>query len=764
MEKNYVLKLQHITRKDIALVGGKAASLGEMLQNNLPIPDGFVLTTKAYKEFHDKQISEESKNEIFTAFRSLHTDRVAVRSSAIAEDSFTASWAGQLNSYLNIEKKELIHAIRKCWNSIDSKRAKTYALHHDIPESRNAVAVVIQKMIYAETAGVMFTANPVNNNGTELMIEACFGPGELLVQGKITPDNYVLDKKMFLIKNKTMGTQDKMLVYQNGKNRQVSIYRKLQNTYVLNDICIKNLAKLGMQIETYFHSYQDIEWVIEKGKVSIVQSRPVTTIGTHNKYQEILRQIPPKPKGVTYALTVAQSVLFADLSLQGNKREYFKQAMNIEYEPQYILIDAGGEMSWNYRTDKQFIKAFGNQLSLIRVIETFIATMEITGINLDALSQKLSSSFHKKLSTENLIKDLSVFWEVYKLHNTSLFTFWNIEYVLSQNLTIMLKAAKREEEINNGLVRFYTPHKLNYFIIERLELEKIFAHYFKSYRNKPLSLTTLSPAFRNALIEHRIRYGFILAPFNLGRLPTLYSLIKRIHELDSTDRKVTVLPQKDTFSDLPPTIKELGKLARQLAFWKTHRLDLFSLADSRMQNHYKLAAQKLFLPLEMLFFMTSDEIIQSLKYKRAAVTNLTLQERKSAYCLLLYNGRVNFYTPSNKGYQTSSFANAMVIKGITASRGKVVGNVKLIMSEKDLKNLKKGDILVTKMTRPEYGSALDRASAFITDEGGLMSHAAIIAREMNKPCIVGTRNATQFLKNGDLIQVDADTGIIEILK
>lgn len=250
---SYIKTFDQISKDDVQNVGGKGASLGEMFNARLPVPPGFVIATEAY----NKPLTPALEKEIFNAFEHLKTKKVAVRSSAIAEDSKTSSWAGQLESYLNIAKENLIKNIKKCWSSIKSERALAYANERNLSEEQLTVAVVVQKMIDSEVSGVTFTANPITNNLNEIMIESGFGLGELVVGGMITPDNFIVNKKTLKIKNKT-----------------------IQNKSSLSDWQIKKLAKLSLQIEKLFKSPQDIEWALEKNKFYILQSRPITTLKT----------------------------------------------------------------------------------------------------------------------------------------------------------------------------------------------------------------------------------------------------------------------------------------------------------------------------------------------------------------------------------------------------------------------------------------------------------------------------------------------------
>ncbi|HUQ85740.1 MAG TPA: PEP/pyruvate-binding domain-containing protein [Candidatus Limnocylindrales bacterium] len=274
----YIKAFQQVSMFDVAVVGGKGASLGEMTKAGIQVPNGFVITTNAFKDFSKNEVSTLFKDELIKAFDQLGTKRVAVRSSAIAEDSSSASWAGQLESYLNVAQENLLDSIIKCWDSINSERVKNYALQNKVPSSQLVVAVIVQKMVDSEVSGVMFTVNPVTNNKDEIMIEAGYGLGELIVQGEIIPDNYLINKIKLSITESTQGSQEIMLIYQNGENEKIRVPDNLKSKPALNTSQIIELAKLGKRIEDHYNSPQDIEWAMEDNKFYIVQSRPITTL------------------------------------------------------------------------------------------------------------------------------------------------------------------------------------------------------------------------------------------------------------------------------------------------------------------------------------------------------------------------------------------------------------------------------------------------------------------------------------------------------
>lgn len=272
----FIKFFSEISKKDVSEVGGKGASLGEMTQAGFPVPPGFVVTTEIYQKFANDILPIDVQEEILQAFDKLGAERVAVRSSAVAEDSSSASWAGQLESYLNVTRGDLIESIRKCWNSIKSERALAYAGQLGLAEDQLGVAVVVQKMVESEAAGVMFSINPITKDPNEIMIEGGFGLGEMIVQGMITPDNFIVDKKDLEIKEKTIESQATMLVYKDGINKEITIPENKGSAQCISDEDIINLAKLAIKIENHYGFPCDIEWAKEKDFLYIVQSRPIT--------------------------------------------------------------------------------------------------------------------------------------------------------------------------------------------------------------------------------------------------------------------------------------------------------------------------------------------------------------------------------------------------------------------------------------------------------------------------------------------------------
>ena len=306
---------KELSKNDVSLAGGKGASLGELTKAGIPVPDGFVILSTAFEKFikdndlnveidsalhsvrHNEmesveeasekiqalivstEISKVLKKEILKEFRKLKSKFVAVRSSATAEDSEIAAWAGQLDTFLNTTEKNLLENVQKCWASLFTPRAIFYRFEKKLHERKISVAVAVQKMVQSEVSGVAFSVHPVTQDRNQLIIEAAFGLGEAIVSGQITPDSYVVEKKGFLMLDKNINEQEKGIFRKQSRgNEWKKIPAEKARRQKLSDKEIIELAKLVVKIEKHYGFPVDVEWVREKGKFFITQSRPITTL------------------------------------------------------------------------------------------------------------------------------------------------------------------------------------------------------------------------------------------------------------------------------------------------------------------------------------------------------------------------------------------------------------------------------------------------------------------------------------------------------
>ena len=326
---------KELNKKSVSIAGGKGASLGEMLNSKMAVPSGFVVLADAFDRFleeadlnisistelkkvnyndinsvdrasnvirdliHDSKMPDDLRKEVLADFKKLKNPPfskgglggfyVAVRSSATAEDSSIASWAGELESYLDTTEKQLLENVKRCWSSLFTPRAIFYRNEKKLLKTKVSVAVVVQQMIESEISGITFTVHPVTEDKNQMIIEAGWGLGEAIVSGSITPDSYVVRKvksqksvkseMSFEILDINISKQEKMIIRKAGGGVKTALVPKTkQEKQVLTGKQIIELAKICAAIEKHYKKPQDIEWAFAKGKFYIVQSRPITTL------------------------------------------------------------------------------------------------------------------------------------------------------------------------------------------------------------------------------------------------------------------------------------------------------------------------------------------------------------------------------------------------------------------------------------------------------------------------------------------------------
>jgi len=250
-----VVPLSEAGMVDLPLVGGKGAQLGAMTQAGLPVPDGFCVSTQAFRG----GMSEELRDAIAAAYERLGAGRVAVRSSATAEDLPDASFAGQQDTFLNIAgRAAVVDAVQSCWRSLFTERAVAYRRDRGIPDQSVAMSVVVQRMVDAEAAGVLFTINPVTGAMDELVVEAARGLGDKVVSAQVTPDRYRIRRR-----------EPHDVIQQEGED----------TANVLGPNVLAELACLGLTAERLLGRAADIEWAVAGGRVYLLQARAVTAAG-----------------------------------------------------------------------------------------------------------------------------------------------------------------------------------------------------------------------------------------------------------------------------------------------------------------------------------------------------------------------------------------------------------------------------------------------------------------------------------------------------
>jgi phosphoenolpyruvate synthase len=334
---DYVLDFEKLDKNSIPIVGGKNASLGEMIKAGIRVPPGFAVTTASYLEFIT---AAGIKDDIYECIANLNPDNmealnhasraaqklirkttisetvrqaikegylrlckkcgvesvpVAVRSSATAEDLPAASFAGQQDTYLWIQgADQIITHVQKCWASLYTPRAIAYRIKNEFPHERVLISVGIQKMVNAKAAGVLFTLNPTDGDVSKVVIEGNWGLGETVVSGSVNPDKFVVDKVMLEINERTVSTKHIECIYdlQKGKVIEADVDEDMQCTCCLTDNEIKMLVRAAKNIENHYGRPMDIEWAIDQNfpfpeNMFIVQARP-ETVWSQRKTESII--------------------------------------------------------------------------------------------------------------------------------------------------------------------------------------------------------------------------------------------------------------------------------------------------------------------------------------------------------------------------------------------------------------------------------------------------------------------------------------------
>lgn len=330
-EEQFLLWFEQLERKDVDIVGGKSSSLGEMTaKTDVPVPYGFATTAYAYRYFIKESGLEEKMRSILSELTDVENSAllrdvsarlrdaimaekmpqdlqdaigaayvelgkrvgeenpyVAVRSSATAEDLPDASFAGQQDTYLNVQGAETIIAkVKECYASCFTDRAVYYREKQGFDHIEVALSAVVQMMVFSKTSGVMFTVNVATGDDNNILIEAAFGLGEYVVQGTVTPDNYTISKHDHKIIDRCVNEQDIMLVRKKGGDcEEVQVPEELRKVQTLTDEQILELADYAKKIEKHYGCYMDMEWGVDErtNKIWILQARPETVCSRRNK-------------------------------------------------------------------------------------------------------------------------------------------------------------------------------------------------------------------------------------------------------------------------------------------------------------------------------------------------------------------------------------------------------------------------------------------------------------------------------------------------
>jgi|SRR3989344_1253307 len=681
---NLIKQFNELDSNDTAIAGGKGASLGEMIQAGIPVPTGFVILTDAFEQFLDEnhlqekiqlmlenvkqnnvrsiencskkiqsaifssKIPADIVREIKGSFTKLGASRVAVRSSATSEDSVSASWAGQLETYLNTTETTLLANVRKCWASLFSARAITYRLEKDLMKSDIGVAVVVQKMIPSEVSGTAFSVHPITENPNQIIIEAGFGLGEAVVSGQVTPDSYVVDKESRTIFTKDVQTQLRALMQADdvSGNKWIPLAEPKASSQKLDDDEILALGDIIIKLEKQYGFPCDIEWARENGQFYILQSRPITTLG---KKTPSIQHGGINATSYDFLWRAGFSYLYTTLLY-----EYGYSKRDFVYSWQ-----DGWHMNFVSKAERKRLSEEGFKLYMYG-FEAFRREMAIAIPRYkDAITAFLSADI-PNYSNEKLA---NAFEALMKFFVEILENYFYLDY-------------HSTDEVG----RVITENDTNF------DVEKL--------RAQSEAMGRIKLALR-AILNHAV---------------------------------------------YPPNVVDMyvAEIAKRL-----------KIGDEAFKHRYQELLDMLRMP-STVAFSRPERIVWG-----------TFSGNKEIYDADA-DRIINQLHPLDE--------NATEIRGQVGNPGIYRGRVKKIEfnTKTDIvvetERMQKGDVLVSGSTGPEMILACNKAGAIVTEEGGIISHAAIVSRELGIPSVIGTKVASSFFNDGDLVEVDANAGIVRLLE
>ena len=811
------ITFSQLTKNDAHVAGGKGASLGEMTRAGIPVPPGFVVTAEAFEQFlkethlnaeldaildkvnhadmasvehaseqiqsliHNAKMPDEIAAQAKRSFKELGAKFVAVRSSATAEDSASAAWAGQLDSFLNTTEGTLLESIQRCWASLFTPRAVFYRFEKGLHGTPISVAVVVQKMVESEISGVAFSVHPITEDGNQLLIEAGYGLGEAIVSGEITPDSYVVEKNPRRIIDVSISEQKNGIFRKSeeGGNEWCDIDPKKRSDQKLSEENILTLSTIILSIENHYGFPCDVEWGWENGKFFIVQSRPITTLsGKSSQTPAIKLEFTKMWESLAFVFNVDQGTVrptlyalpriasFADqhwffyCKNRGVGGAYYEEGEMKKAKSAGLKDFLNDNYRENYfnKADQVLEKSRSPLQKIESVDFTQLSNAELQKLISDA-SEYLAEVFAYYLASqqqctvgieEKMQDEVAAFVPKDKI--VEVFT------LLSTPTTI---TTIREEEI--AWLKLLLHAKEKKLAENDSEVEKALHLHYDKYHLVHLG---------DGEVPHNMQYyaqKFTQeSAISARELQTKLEYIIKAGEMIEAQKKEAIKAYR-----IPAEIEKLGNILAHIGHIRLEmRIRGWMPVVYFSQDLVKEAGKRFGISEEIILSATQEEI--DALFASGTIDTAILEERNKSYLYMIENGVAKVHAGDEADAiflsvtAEENFSDLKEIKGNVAMKGKVTGTVTLFKWGEDisakLETMNEHSILVAGQTRPQLMPLIAKSRGIITDEGGITSHAAIVSRELRIPCIIGTKIGTQVLKDGDLIELDGEKGVIRILK
>ena len=819
MPEKFTGMLADFGAADLALAGGKGANLGELVRHGFPVPAGFVLTTAAYATllaetglgaeleglleaenagariralFAESHVPACVTADIAAAYAALGGGPVAVRSSATAEDLPGAAFAGQQDTFLNVVGEQAVtRAVVECWASLWTDRAIAYRQRQEINPREVSIAVVVQDMVPADTAGVLFSANPVTGERGEIVVDASPGLGEAVVSGRVTPEHYVLDRSG-RTKSFIPGAHEVVIRALAGGGTRESAGTGSRQA-ALGTGQLAELARLAIRAQDHFGRPQDMEWAITGGRLYVLQSRPMTALPPQplhlNPFQRLmgpffLEMFQERPYPLDVSGWMQRGILAMLHGMAGSVGVVFPSVNDLLPEEDGVVVRLVPPVP------HPTLRTLGAPVSVVRRARRFNPTRWTRDSRFATFLEnvrRLNAQDPRTLAWRGVVGLAEDAFATMRGITELRISYLPGAFLPQAKLRLMLMllgkrhlgpaliagAETRTSQANRALealadqvrsqgtlARAFTelePGEL----LSRLEHDPEFKEFHAQFqaflaeyghRETVSVLLSSSPTWSDApevvlglvtsmMGERRPaadQTGQALA--ELKRHPALRIAALRRHLLSAVDaaKAGTAFREDSHFYAtmvLPPLRRALSELGRRLC-------DAGVLADAADVQH---------LRFEELAGMDDGGALPAAereRYRRLVLARAAKRRELEGIPLLDTATLFAHMRP----------APGTLVSGMPASRGQATGTVRIIRGPDEFGLLRSGEVLVCPYTNPSWTPLFQRAAAVVVDAGGIASHAAIVAREYGIPAVMATGSGTRDLQTGQLVLVDGTRG------
>ncbi|WP_437972114.1 PEP/pyruvate-binding domain-containing protein [Sorangium sp. So ce260] len=827
-----VHRLSQLSRADLATAGGKGANLGELTRLGLAVPPGFVVSAGAYAEqaaawglaerlgphlaasgweaaaaeaealFQTGAMLPGIESAVRDAYRELGAPPVAVRSSATAEDLADASFAGQHETYLDVAgEDELLRALRRCWASLWSPRALGYRAARGIDHLGVHIAVVVQRMVPAEFAGVLFTVDPVAQRADRMLLEVAPGLGEAVVSGHTTGDVYRLRRAPFAGSaangaSKPNGAPDP------GANGLAidDRDRREAGRPAPNDALVLEVGRIGLRLEAHFGCPQDVEFAFAGGAVHLLQSRPITTLGAAeieplppppelNRLQRRMLEandndrfpVAPRPLDQwSFRVTLpalVRMVRFVGLDVdEAEERAWVDQLWREVFVPPRMrptlrLLQLPRKVAASLRDDAMAwweadgfkrlqeacapvdLRALDDAALLRRADRITETTTAVLGERFERSASQLAAVALRVPVTlavgpkraATVMSDL-----VSGLHTRTS----DVNLALFH---LARRAASAGPEVA-GAIREGRPEALRESEAGRATLAEVEAFLDEHGHRESTGMYLSAPTWRQ---DPAPVWGLLRGLLDAAEPPSEAAGLARYRAaLEEVTRALRFAPGlRDAFC------RTLERLRSAIVFRERTHFDLvrsFSALQAIVAEVARRLCERGHLPgPDDVFYLTEAELrawIQGAAPPLDEVKRL-VRRRRATYGVV--NAR---WQKKALGSSVAGGASGDELRGIGASSGVVRGKARIVRDVGEFERLKAGEILVCRYTNPAWTPLFTLAAGVVTDAGGAVSHGAIVAREYGIPAVLGAAGATERITDGQEILVDGTEGRVTLLR